>query len=570
MPVEAKITDLTAAPSNPVSGSLFEMTYDPSGTPTTYKASMTQVSAGVATILGLTLGAAFTTTPANTITLTTTGATNVTLPTSGTLVNSAVATLSSLVSIGTITTGTWNGTVIGSTYGGTGVNNGSSTITLGGALTLSGGFTTTLTVTGNTSVTLPTSGTLLSTAAAITVAQGGTGRATLTDHGVLIGAGTTAITQLAVAAAGTLLGGVAGADPAFTSTPTLGIAGTTLGSLALAGNTSGVVTITPQAAAGTFNFNLPVTAGTTGQFLTSAGGVGSPMTWTSVPGSDTQVIFNDGGVLGADAGLTYDKTGDILTTTSGYSISTDLHMRRRAAASFQLGAADAATSVAQTIGVQSIVAGTTDIAGSTWTFRSGVGTGTGAGGGYIFQTAPAGGSGSSQNALVTSLQLDVSGSTGNGLQISSNNTPLIRAIGPGTNIDVQLSSKGTGNVSLYTGAGTREQVRIPDTASATRYLTLTGSNGANPTIGTSAGSLALSPVQTIIASATATPAGGTTGTGLAFGTTSNFGVFYGSGAPSLSAGQGSLYLRSDGTGVADRAYVNTNGSTTWTAITTIA
>jgi hypothetical protein len=66
------------------------------------------------------LAANFTTSGANALTLTTTGATNVTLPTTGTLVNSAVTTLSSLASIGTITTGTWNGTVIGSSYGGTG------------------------------------------------------------------------------------------------------------------------------------------------------------------------------------------------------------------------------------------------------------------------------------------------------------------------------------------------------------------------------------------------------------------------------------------------------------------
>lgn len=33
----------------------------------------------------------------------------------------------------------------------------------------------------------------------------------------------------------------------------------------------------------------------------------------SVPGSDTQVIFNDGGAFGADAGLTYNKTTDALT-----------------------------------------------------------------------------------------------------------------------------------------------------------------------------------------------------------------------------------------------------------------
>lgn len=67
---------------------------------------------------------------------------------------------SSLTSLGTIATGVWQGTLIGSTYGGTGVNNGSSTITLGGNLVTSGSFATTLTATGTTSVTLPTTGTL--------------------------------------------------------------------------------------------------------------------------------------------------------------------------------------------------------------------------------------------------------------------------------------------------------------------------------------------------------------------------------------------------------------------------
>ena len=69
---------------------------------------------------------------------------------------------------------------------------------------------------------------------------------------------------------------------------------------------------------------------------------------------------------------------------------------------------------------------------------------------------------------------------------------------------------------------------------------------------------------------TAIPAGGTTGAGLKVSTTSNFGVFFGSGAPTLSAAKGSLYLRSDGTTTNDRMYVNTDGSTTWTAVTTAA
>lgn len=51
------------------------------------------------------------------------------------------------------------------------------------------------------------------------VAGGGTGQVTLTNHGVLVGAGTTAITQLSVGTNGQLLTGSTGADPVF-ATPT--------------------------------------------------------------------------------------------------------------------------------------------------------------------------------------------------------------------------------------------------------------------------------------------------------------------------------------------------------------
>ena len=66
----------------------------------------------------------------------------------------------SITTLGTITTGTWQGTIVSPTYGGTGVNNGSNTLTLGGAVEFSGAFSTTLNVTNNTNVTLPSSGTL--------------------------------------------------------------------------------------------------------------------------------------------------------------------------------------------------------------------------------------------------------------------------------------------------------------------------------------------------------------------------------------------------------------------------
>ncbi len=68
---------------------------------------------------------------------------------------------------------------------------------------------------------------------------------------------------------------------------------------------------------------------------------------------------------------------------------------------------------------------------------------------------------------------------------------------------------------------------------------------------------------------TAITAGGLLTSGFRATSTANFGVFFGSGAPSISAAKGSLYLRSDGSGVADRMYVATDGAGTWTAVTTV-
>ena len=49
-------------------------------------------------------------------------------------------------------------------------------------------------------------------------------------------------------------------------------------------------------------------------------------------------------------------------------------------------------------------------------------------------------------------------------------------------------------------------------------------------------------------------------------------VIAGAGSPDtvVVAPKGSLYLRTDGTGVADRAYINTDGTTAWSSLTTAA
>ena len=75
----------------------------------------------------------------------------------------------SITTLGTITSGTWNATVVDPAYGGTGVNNGTSTITLAGNLVTSGANSLTLTTTSTTNVTLPTTGTLATLAGAETL-----------------------------------------------------------------------------------------------------------------------------------------------------------------------------------------------------------------------------------------------------------------------------------------------------------------------------------------------------------------------------------------------------------------
>jgi hypothetical protein len=83
-------------------------------------------------------------------------------------------------------------------------------------------------------------------------------------------------------------------------------------------------------------------------------------------------------------------------------------------ADFHLGLADAATAVAQTISVQSVVAGTSNTAGANLSINGSQGTGTGAGGSLLLRTAPAGSSGTAQNALVTAVAITSAGNVGIG------------------------------------------------------------------------------------------------------------------------------------------------------------
>lgn len=78
--------------------------------------------------------------------------------------------------------------------------------------------------------------------------------------------------------------------------------------------------------------------------------------------------------------------------------------------------------------------------------------------------------------------------------------------------------------------------------------------------------------KSVIARAfTSVVAGGDTTPVLTAGpATGGLGLYWGSGAPTITAPQGSLYMNTTGSSVSTRLYVNTTGSTTWTAVTTAA
>lgn len=98
--------------------------------------------------------------------------------------------------------------IINPAHGGTGINNGTSTITIGGNFAMSGAFTFAGTLTGNTAVTFPTSGTLATVGQIVTwndVAT--TPQALAVNQGYVTDNGASLVTYTlpAVAALGTVI-----------------------------------------------------------------------------------------------------------------------------------------------------------------------------------------------------------------------------------------------------------------------------------------------------------------------------------------------------------------------------
>jgi hypothetical protein len=76
--------------------------------------------------------------------------------------------------------------------------------------------------------------------------------------------------------------------------------------------------------------------------------------------------------------------------------------------------------------------------------------------------------------------------------------------------------------------------------------------------------------QPFLLNGTAAPAAGSASVGIRLGATTGLGIYWGSGAPTFTAGANSLYIRTDGSTTTTRLYINTTGSTTWATVTASA
>jgi len=185
----------------------------------------------------------------------------------------------------------------------------------GSTITVSGGANTL-----NIDITAP-----------VSVANGGTGATSLTDHGVLIGSGTSAVTVSAVGTDGQIMVGATAADPIFASLTSSGSSITVSGGantlnidiaapVSVANGGTGAITLTDHGillGSGTSAIT-PLGAATNGQI--PIGSTGADPVLASITGGTGITVTDGAGSITIDA----DATGDV----SGPGSSTDNALAR--------------------------------------------------------------------------------------------------------------------------------------------------------------------------------------------------------------------------------------------------
>ena len=205
--------------------------------------------------------------------------------------------------------------------------------------------------------------------------------------------------------------------------------------LKVGGTTKASITKGGQVVATGANYNIPA-------FLIAGTGFGLATNGSSLYLTDN----SSNGQLGVNGNSAY-IGGQI-----------DTFLSRKAAANLRLGKDDVAAPIAQTLSVQSVVAGTSNTAGANLTIQGSQSTGTGVGGPIIFQVSPAGtaANGTVQNALVNALTLSGDGTT--------------YTFGPASLGDFKISR----TVNAYNTAST---ITLESGGNITFHATLNGNEG---------------------------------------------------------------------------------------------
>ena len=278
---------------------------------------------------------------------------------SATTLGSGVTT-SSLTTVGTIGTGTWQGTVIAGQYGGTGVANTGKTITIGGNFTTSGAHATTLTTTGTTGVTLPTTGTLATLAGSETLTNktisgssntlSNIANASLTNSAVTIGstsvslgatvttfAGLSSVTSTSFVGALTGNASTATSAAALTTSRTISLTGDVTGSVSFNGSADVSITATIAANA------VALGTDTTGAYVVDCvAGTGISLSETANNAEGNTVTITNSGVTSIVAGTGISISGGTgavtINSTSTIGSGTNLQIN-----SLGVGTAGSAT-----------------------------------------------------------------------------------------------------------------------------------------------------------------------------------------------------------------------------------
>lgn len=318
-------------------------------------------------------------------------------------------------------------------------------------------------------------------------------------------------------------------------------------------------------------------------------------------GSNTQVQYNNNGVFGGVSGATSDGTnitfgsGNLRATlpqftTAGFQFGANVVMRSVGAIGDEsyhigVGAGGSSTAVENlTVGGLAGAALTTGVDNTILGFGAGFNLAATSENVFVGTFAGFKNQGAQNVAVgVKALQFGTVGAANANaafgykslivLTTGANNTGVgalsLSAVGASSDNTALGSNAGllaTGSRNVFIGKSAGAQQTTGDDK-----LYIANTNTTAPLIGGdfAAQTLSINGVA-ILAANVATPAGGSTTARHLFGTTAGFGIYYGSGVPTVSAAKGSLYIRSDGTGANDRAFINTDGGTTWTAIVTVA